>query len=397
MDNNQYDSYDLETGEFIPASVPSTPLSRFEGMRSALKNYAVPAALGVADSLWNTGKSVGNLVMDPLSNLTGRDLRIPRSSIGQDLMPEGGSELARSIGDFGGNFIPIAGGMKALSMAPKFANNLGGAILGGAGLGYATGEDAPGGREVGAMIGAGLSPLSQIPKITNKGIGNQIVSDFKALKKDFSKQYNNIFKEAEKKGISTIKNPMNDAMVDSIMKAAPSKVSKGLKQFKDSPTLENAHKAQSDLGLYISKFKDKHGLTAVERNSLRAAEEAKDRLKMSINQSLQKGGMELRGRYQTIGNAYKKEVVPYIENDAIRKASLKPGAKGYIKPSRLPEKLSKQSSDAFMEIMGEKYPGYGLNRMLSQNKYMAAALGGAGAATLGGYGYNKLIDALSNR
>jgi hypothetical protein len=54
MDNNQYDSYDLETGEFIPASVPSTPLSRFEGMRSALKNYAVPAALGVADYLSET-------------------------------------------------------------------------------------------------------------------------------------------------------------------------------------------------------------------------------------------------------------------------------------------------------------------------------------------------------
>ena len=399
MADNQYDSYDLETGEFIPAA--PTPQSRFDDFSSALKNYGASAGLGVADSLWNTGKSVGNLVLDPLSNITGRDLRLSRSEISNQLMPQGGSETARDIGDFAGNFIPIGLGFQALGMVPRIGralNNVGGSILKGAGLGYALGEDNPiGGREGAAKIGAALGPLSRIQEITDRGIGNRIVNDFRTLKRDFSREYNSIFREAESRGISSVRNPISDSMVNAITNSAPSKVSRGLRNFQNNPTLSNAHQMQSDLGSYISKYQDRHGLTSIERRALRAAEQARDDLRFSINQSLERGGLTLRGRYQDVGQRYREEVVPYIENPWIRKAALRPGAKGYINPKRLTEKLGNQSSDAFMEIMGARYPGYPINRLLSKNKYIGPALSGAGAATAGLYGYNKLIDALSNR
>lgn len=401
MDNNLYDSYDLETGEFIPASVPSTPLSRFEGMRSALKNYAVPAALGVADSLWNTGKSVGNLVMDPLSNITGRDLRIPRSEISNQLMPKGGSETVRDIGDFAGNFLPVAAGIKGISMLPKFANNVAGAALGGLGLGYATGEDFPiGGREGAGILGALLAaPVKKISQYTDSAIGKKIVQDAKALQKDFQKRYYSIWKEAEKRGVNEVYNPFSKSQMNALKKSSSNKLTDSIEAFEKNKSLENAHDLQSNIGKYFESYKERSMKLSNDRKAVEAAKEARDVLKQAIHNALQKGGIDLRGKYQQVGQDYKDKMVPYLSNKPISNAMKKPGEKGYINSARLPSELQNKVSDSFKALYPNLYPEIALNRKIDKlwPAFTRGGIQGAGAGLGFGaasYGAKELYDSL---
>lgn len=399
MADNQYDSYDLETGEFIPAA--PTPQSRFDDFSSALKNYGTSAGLGVADSLWNTGKSVGNLVLDPLSNITGRDLRLPRSEISNQLMPQGGSETARDIGDFAGNFLPIGLGLKAFSKAPQMLNNVAGASLAALLGGYATGEDFPiGGRKGAALLSASLAaPAKKISQYTDASIGKKIVQDAKALQKSFNKRYSSIWKEAEKKGVKEVKNPLTKEQTNQLKNSSSNRLNKSVERFSANPSLENAHKLQSDVGKYFNKNKEKSLTLSTDRDAVKAAEIARDTLKQSIYDSLQKASISLRGRYQQVGSDYKDKMVPYLSNKPISDAMKKPGQKGYINSARLPSELQNKVSDSFKALYPNLYPEIALNRKLDKlwPAFTRGGVQGAGAGlgfSAAGYGAKELYDSL---
>jgi hypothetical protein len=257
------------------------------------------------------------------------------------------------------------------------------------------------------VIGIGGALTKGASKLTSKSVGSDIVNDVKNLKKYFKNEYGSIFNEAEKKGVKSYQSKASKKELENIMSNVDKKYYSGLEKFLDNPTTRNAHLAQSDLGKLIRKLTGKKELVTAEHDSLNSARKAQDILKQEVYSNLLKeGGLELPFKYKNVTKRYSKEMVPYLENTAIRRASLNPGQKGYIKPSRLPQKLKNESSDPLMaHLRGKdkitkepinpylkgKYPLLEVNQALRPMiKY--GIIGG-----LGYTGYDLIKSLLSNR
>jgi hypothetical protein len=256
----------------------------------------------------------------------------------------------------------------------------------------------------GAIKGAGklLKPL------TNKGLGQSIVNEVKGLKKGFNKDYNSFFDKTEKLGLNKIdisKSTVND-MSNVLENVTDKKYYKALQKAIDNPTPRNIHFAQSDLGKFIRKWKDKNEIPTPVYEALKSANKAQNALKGDLYRGLmKKGGLEAPFEYANLSERYAKSLVPYLENTAVRKASLKPGQKGYIKPERLPRKLKLESSDPLMahlraNIEGTKNPlnPYlkGKHPLLEINRALAPLVKYGGVGTMGYGGYELIKKLLEN-
>lgn len=254
-----------------------------------------------------------------------------------------------------------------------------------------------------ATLGYGLAKGAA--KLTPKAVGKGIVGEVKDLKKAFRDEYNSIFDLAEKKGVRNIESKANKADLEKILDEVDNKYYKGLQNFIDKPTIRNAHEAQSDLGKFIRKMNSKKELLSSEKDALKLARKTQDILKNEVYSGLMKeGGLELPFKYLDVTKRYGQEMVPYLENTAMRKAMLNPGQKGYIKPSRLPQKLKLESSDPLMAHLRGKVEGTGApinpaligkHPLLETGQFFTSPYFkyGLGVPTLG-YGGYRMIDSL---
>lgn len=343
--------------------------------------------LNLLSGMGNQPQGMGALMGLPQEDYPLKDVPNP----GRIPNPELGQYVGDSLGDqaqfIGGQLVPnVIGGagiFRGLGAIPQ----LGKATLGAtAGRGALTGAALSEDRLLGAGLGAATAPLSLVPRGTSKVVGNKIVGDFKNLKNTFSKKYNQIFQDAEKAGINKVATSIKGKDLKYLKDAASAKQEKALLDFIDKPTLKNAHDVQSSLGKMIRQLNTKQatkGLEGLENKALKSAEKAQEKIRSDIVKSMtSKGKNTLSERYTQLTKDYAKELGPYLDNSAIRKAALKPTTKGAIDPSRLPRKLQLESGDPFRAALGAQYPELALNKFLNdpilQNLLKGAGLGGAG-------------------
>ncbi len=254
---------------------------------------------------------------------------------------------------------------------------------------------------IAALFGGGKGLKNLIKPYTNKSLGHAVVAGGKEAKREAKRDYNAFFDTIEGASPQPISISVPTAQLSRILSATTDKkYYKGLQKAIDNPTPRNVHFAQSDLGKFIRRLSGKKELSTPEHDALKDAIEAQGALKNDLYSSLMNtGGLDAPFQYAELGEKFAKKVVPYLEDTAIRKASLKPGQKGYINPKRLPNKLAKESSDPFQaHIRGNpetgdminphlhgKYPELELNRRLT-NPYLlgtlATATGAGGVAAL---------------
>lgn len=245
----------------------------------------------------------------------------------------------------------------------------------------------------GAIFTGGATLKGLAKPYTNKAIGKAIVDDVKQAKREAKHEYGEFFNGIEQQNPGQIQMSMSPQELQAVLDAVPDKkYYKGIQKAIDNPTPRNIHFAQSDLGKFQRKMADKKELGSAESAALKIAIEGQDKLKQDLYRGLLNiGGFEAPFRYANLTEKFAKNLIPYLENQYVRKASLKPGQKGYINPKRLPQKLSLQSSDPFKaHIKGDpltgksinpylhgKYPELKINRALT-NPYLLSSLGVTG-------------------
>lgn len=342
------------------------------------KKYALPAAAGVVQGTVNTGASIANLL--PGVNLPHLDL--------EQYLPEGYSKLAA----FGGELaapLGIAGkGIKAVQSAKPILKGVGGFFekaAKNAGIGYAIGEQE---NQEGEKYGRGLSAalsgaIPAIGSITNKAVGNKIISKFKSDKAEIGEGYNKLFEAAKEGGVDKVKNIFTHEDVLDWMKGIPKDYRKSLERYSNNPTLENAHRAQSDLGAYgseLNKAKEIQGTLPDELNRrLGHIDEAREKLREEIMNSLfsNKKTAGLGWKYMDLTDQWREKIGPYMDVTDINKA-----VSGHIDPGDLTSALGRKSAHPFRQLMGEQHPELLINRAVANvlgNKYLKSGALGFGA------------------
>ena len=153
-------------------------------------------------------------------------------------------------------------------------------------------------------------------------------------------------------------------------------------------------------------MESKRELVSSEHEALKSARKARESLQGEVYSNLLKeGGLDLPFKYSDVTERYKKQMVPYLENTAVRKASLKPGQKGYIKPERLPHKLTLEQSDALMAQLRNNIEGTkkalnpylkGKHPLIEANRILAPAIKYGTVGGIGYTGYNLIKKLLEN-
>ncbi len=165
--------------------------------------------------------------------------------------------------------------------------------------------------------GAKLASLANPLKLTSKSLAKEIVNTEGKQIEKHTALYNHLWGEAEKTGFNQV--PINEKLLSDkftlLDKYKTPKEIQSLEDFILTPTLENAQKAQSDMGIISRALYDKSkksSLTSEERATYDAAKEAEKHIesnmfknaKGEINQNLQK-------QYKHVSNSYRENVVPY--------------------------------------------------------------------------------------
>lgn len=315
----------------------------------------IQTVLGAGDAIQNFLANINNLV--PGGNA-------PMAKTG-----EGSSyELGRVLGDIGA----FAGGgelaapalmsAKAAPYVGKLAEALSGQgasgaarrILGGAGYGAITNPDS---RGTGTLEGAGFSaaaealplPFKAAGKIAEqfkpqkyaedlmqdlsggrtleentKSLASAITDTFKSKKQEAAKLYQPVF---EKLGNESLYDaiPIGMSAYEAMDKTIPLAYTRGLRKahesFSSNPTLENAHKLQSQLGSEIRDLQ-KGGLSIADRDTLLGYAEAQTALKDDISKFFQLKNPKLGQEYTEASNYFLSDIVPYLENSKLRKIAL---------------------------------------------------------------------------
>ena len=157
--------------------------------------------------------------------------------------------------------------------------------------------------------GATNTTIDTVKGLSSKNIAKKVMDSSAAATDAYNKKYGDFFDTAKKSGVEKVKIPQFKSK--SLIKAAETKEANAIRKFLKDPTIENAHRAQSDLGkLYrsLKKTKKTRTLNSDESSALRSALKSQALIKNSIKESL---GENLSKEYTKINKGYKKEVVPY--------------------------------------------------------------------------------------
>jgi len=376
------DATEDEINDVLGGSQPQSdqPEQPSQSLGSKYKDYLQGLGVGGVQGLSDIGANIAQFPSDIAKYFTGKDwYQAPKPNFEEYIPKSGAGQFGSSVGGFISPFaLPVAG---VESLAAKTLPR----ILTGAGIGAAESENRPLGAALGAAFGGlpvAKKQIEKLPPLTSKGISKEILADKTAVKKSYESKYNQLFDKAASEGIKEISHP--DIKYKMIIKNSVPKYHESLMKFVEDPTLENAHWAQSDLGKLqrsLESSNERVPLTSTQNNTLKAAKEAKEKIKDAMFSKTNLGSHpELAKEYETITHGYKSDVIPYASNKALTSFE-----KGEIYPKSLIDKLRK--NDKFMLELGKKYPGIKLNQILKSplsKKIIGSLLTGLGI----GEGYN---------
>jgi hypothetical protein len=126
------------------------------------------------------------------------------------------------------------------------------------------------------------------------------------------------------------------------------------KTFLSSPTFQNAHELQSQLGTSIRKLQmqdAKGNLDTADRNTLQAYQRAQSAIKNDMTGFLNKQDPTLANQYQGASNYWLNEVSPYLQNKNIAQI-----AKGSVTNPRNIATIFKNPEDNVDKVIGDLSP-----------------------------------------
>lgn len=290
--------------KFIRAIAPSA---------QKVGDTAAAPLFGAMEGVGSAGASAANLALDALNAYKGSKYHLQSPGFRDKIQPGMTNDILYGAGKFGGEIAGGGAAYKALGSVPKLGNEASmlANLFRGAGAGAITGEEGPGGRAGSAAIGGALSPISQL---TNSAIANRISrsagNEINKSSKGFEKFFDSVPSDE-------IVIPEGDIDLRTIRKAIPSKERAPLDEYLKDPTIKNAHKAQSILGAQERKVDSeikKHGGSFSRTARINAYRGAKDSILKGIDKSLEKLPSKNES-YQAERSNYKKNVVPYLEEE----------------------------------------------------------------------------------
>lgn len=233
--------------------------------------------------------------------------------------------------------------------------------------------------------GAGIAKTLNPMNLTPGGIVNNVLKAEKQQIGAHNKYYNKIWKEADKTGFNKV--PYDPNLLGPeyafIEKFYPDKSTMAIKNFMNNPLLENAQKAQSDLGNLRRKLEEKAKsgpLLDSERllyNSLSKAEKhIEDNMFKNQSGEINKA---LQNKYKKVTKSYAKNVVPYKYNPAIQAYK--------AEESTAPELVNALSRGEFARKKGSAHPAIGIRNAFKNHPYLTGAGLGYGGLSL----YNELF------
>jgi ribosomal protein S18 len=363
-----------------------------KGFLGNYADYAKGAGLGIGQGLGDVLASMANYPGDIYSHFSGKEspYHVPHPAL-QKYYPEGiWGNIGSTLGNFEGQVIAPGGvAFKAL----KAVNNpLAKALMGaGAGglVGAASNEgDRIGSGITGAALGTGGALASSIfgglRGISSKGIATKLSADKLASKQLAKKEYGKLFEDASKRGLGKIKVPKIDDK--RIVENSMPRYHEALLDFKNNPTVESAHWAQSDLGAlrrHLEKIDASRGLTSTEHKTLKEVISSQDKIKKSMFSGKLEEHPDLANRYSKLSQKYKETVIPYENIRNLRKFE-----EGKLLPKDLVNLL--RNDKEFRATLGSKYPQIKINQLLKGKVGKTIGTGILGA--IGFEGGKKLIE-----
>lgn len=323
-------------------------------------DFIVGTALSGADAILGNAASVANLAPDTINLLAGTNIPRMEGTNFKQYTPEGMmGQAGNVVGDVAGNVVGGGAAFKALGAVPKLGNEasiLANSLRGGA-AGYATGAENPGGRYAGAAEGGVAGPAL---KMTNKSLADTLLNQYEKIKSGASKEYSNLFQKAGNDlAIPSSKENLDYEMIKSSFTKADRK---NIDKYFEDPTLQNAHKAQSDLGKKIRTLeKGKQDPNFLGNSKIDALTQAREAIKNGMNKTLDNRLPGGSSEYQQISQKYAEQVAPYKELKVLE--SYKKG-----------EKTPKQVLSKIDEKFKNSKPGKD-NSMLKSRESINKALG----------------------
>jgi hypothetical protein len=230
-------------------------------------------------------------------------------------------------------------------------------------------------NSINALGTAGIAKTLNPLNLTSKSIANDVLKTEKEQIKSHSNRYNQIWNQAEKSGHNQV--PIDEKLLSNnlstIEKYKTPREYKSLKDFMDKPTLQNAQKAQSDMGIMHRKLEEKSrnsALTSEELSLYNAAKNSEKHIESNmfknesgdINKSLQ-------NKYKKLTKSYRENVVPYKYNSDIQ---------AYKNKEMLPEELiNSLSRGEFAAKKGWAHPALKIRNAIIPTAKGVGILGGA--------------------
>ena len=210
-------------------------------------------------------------------------------------------------------------------------------------------------------IGAAAKTLNPL-NLTSKNIAKDVLKAEKKQVESHTKRYNKIWNEAEKTGFNQV--PVNQQLLSdnlsTIEKYKTPKEYKSMEDFILDPTLQNAQKAQSDMGIMHRKLEEKSrsgSLTSEEQALYKAAHDSEKHIEANMFKDAMGNSHDaLQNKYKNLSRSYRENVVPYKYNRDIQNFKAKE-----MLPNELVNKLSKGE---FAAKKGSKHKAIGIRNNL---------------------------------
>jgi hypothetical protein len=296
------------------------------------------------------GQGLYNIPHDISNYATNRLNLIPKEfneKVQSHRMPDMTGEINKKYGE------PQDAGEKALRWAAKNSLNL-------LGIGKAA---------------SALNPLN----LSYKSIAKDVLNTAEKNKKSYSGKYNNLWKQADKKGYKDLSHIIPTIDINTLKKYSPMKSIARIEDLVKNPTVQNAHNAKSDLLGIKRKLEGKTTLEGGEKKQYKAVNDAIDNIQNNMFKN-KKGQIDkkLLDKYNKIQKGYSNEVIPY------KHKSINEFRKNELSAKELINALSKGK---FAAKRGKYHKAIGFRNMINEHPYISGALGGAGLYSI----YNDLM------
>jgi hypothetical protein len=229
------------------------------------------------------------------------------------------------------------------------------------------------------MIAAPEAAGVRVPALTSRGITNQLSRHKAAELAQARHDYGQLFNEANQQGFSRVANPgVSPGQQRLITQNSRPIHHRALNEYLENPTLENAHWAQSELGAlerHLDTIANKNGLTPIQHQTLRAANQARQQIRSSMfNQNGLGASPELAQRYNQLSNQYRENVIPYTRLEDLSEVEA-----NRMRPKKAIKNL--MNDEQFMIELSRRYPGLLLHTNAAKT---------AGGFAAGAMGYDEI-------